>query len=329
LDYWRFTYYGSKVSHVAAPAKPVIGTVTDTVTGKPIAGVVLRSSEYYVEGPPPARVGSEHATAVTDAQGRFRLDGLPRSASNPVQFLASDGNYLPFALEVDTRGNDVAPVRRDAALTAGVVVEGRVTDATTGEGIKGSLQFLPTKENPNRELARAGQVGPSDDLASSDAEGRFRIVVTPGPGYLGFTAFAREIYPFRPRPDDAHSATMFYHIGGEFHVVHNITAQAGDASMHVDLQLTPLPVISGQSLDSEGRPLENVLYVGRTDVPRWYASKSGEIKVYGYDGTTPRRMAFFHKDRKLAGIHLLRGEGQENFRVKLEPWAAIKGRIVD
>jgi hypothetical protein len=54
--------------------------------------------------------------------------------------------------------------------------------------------------------------------------------------------------------------------------------------------------------------------------------------AYTIAGIDPRRrggIAFFHLERKLAGYISLKGDEKEGPTVKLQPWAGIRGRILD
>ena len=67
---------------LAGPTKPITGVVRLKDTGKPLAGVRI-----YGYGQA-TRIRVE---ATTDAQGRFRLIGLPKSESYPVHVAARSG----------------------------------------------------------------------------------------------------------------------------------------------------------------------------------------------------------------------------------------------
>src|SRR5262245_18176764 len=60
---------GATFEHVAAPTKPITGVVRWRGTGKTLAGVAVGGAE-------PATW--TRVSARTDAQGRFRLLGLPK-----------------------------------------------------------------------------------------------------------------------------------------------------------------------------------------------------------------------------------------------------------
>ena len=68
------TYYGAAFQHAAAPCKPIVGMVRDKDTRKPLAGVMIRS--YTLATRP--RFIRDIVRTTTDAEGRYRLTGMPK-----------------------------------------------------------------------------------------------------------------------------------------------------------------------------------------------------------------------------------------------------------
>ena len=78
------TYYGSSFRHVAAPTRPITGVVRDKATKQPLAGFTIRSHSFEAE---PNYFGMvENVQTTTDAEGRYRLVGLP--ADNRYRIVA-------------------------------------------------------------------------------------------------------------------------------------------------------------------------------------------------------------------------------------------------
>jgi hypothetical protein len=61
---------------------PIVGTVRDKDTGKPLAGVTIQSRIPSAEGGPNADGGSanDYLRTTTDTDGNYRFVGLPRQA---------------------------------------------------------------------------------------------------------------------------------------------------------------------------------------------------------------------------------------------------------
>ncbi len=115
------TYYGANFRHAAAPTKPVLGVVRDRDTKKPLAGVIVESNKL-ANNPVP---GMNIVQTTTDAQGRYRLMGMPKGEGNKIRLVPrADQPYLSVHAPVpDGLGLDPATV--DFALKRGLWVEGK------------------------------------------------------------------------------------------------------------------------------------------------------------------------------------------------------------
>ena len=65
--------YGPSFEHVAGPARPVGGKITDEQTGEPVPGVRIIGSV-----PPMGYASGLQIEAITDQQGNYLLEGLPK-----------------------------------------------------------------------------------------------------------------------------------------------------------------------------------------------------------------------------------------------------------
>ena len=121
--------HGATFDHVAGPSKPIEGVVRLKGTDRPLAGV-------RVSGHRPAT--GAYASAITDKDGRFRLDGLPKVASYQIHANPRPGQpYLPASTDVtDTDGLKPIPVTLE--LLKGVVVRVRLIDKATGKAVAGA-----------------------------------------------------------------------------------------------------------------------------------------------------------------------------------------------
>src|SRR5262249_58715045 len=118
------TYYGADFRHAAAPSRPIVGMVRDRDTGRPLAAVLIRS---YMLATRPHYL-RDIVRTTTDAEGRYRLTGLPLGQGNRI--MAVPGGDLPYpARAVDVpNATGLDPVTVDIDLRRGVVIEGKITD---------------------------------------------------------------------------------------------------------------------------------------------------------------------------------------------------------
>jgi RNA polymerase sigma factor (sigma-70 family) len=169
--------YGPEFTHVARPEAVIKGVVTDVVTGRPIAGVLVRGT---------AERATWEVTARTDADGRYNLTGVAKAAGRQVTcWPEGTSPYLVASQPVlDVPG--LAETTVDVRLTRGVIVNGRITDKVTGKPVEGAaVQYYPLAGNPyfakmpGKEAYRS-----SGRFFGSDAHGSFRLPVLPGDGLI-------------------------------------------------------------------------------------------------------------------------------------------------
>src|SRR5262249_27022013 len=113
---------GASVEVIAGPTKPIEGTVRAGDTGKPLPGVVVYGGE---------EAHHRRVRAVTDAQGRYRLVGLPKAGTYELTVYPEAGQgYLGTLRRVgDSEG--LRPITADIELRHGVEVRCRLIDKVT------------------------------------------------------------------------------------------------------------------------------------------------------------------------------------------------------
>jgi RNA polymerase sigma factor (sigma-70 family) len=177
----RLPLYGSEFTHVVAPCKPIVGVVRDGTTGKPVADATVQRVSTREDDP--------NAHAKTDAEGRYKLLGLPRGVYTFTVNPPANAPYLAKEVRVDAGKPGIEPVTLDVELERQPAAKGRVTIAGSGKPAQGWVEYRPLASNPNLKknslLAqpRWRQHPPSTKL---DRDGRFTLAVLPGPGVLLF-----------------------------------------------------------------------------------------------------------------------------------------------
>ena len=132
--------HARRFEYAAAPTKPIEGVVRDKDTGRPIAGLTLRGMVYEEHSSIGLAPGVE---ATTDAQGHYRLTGLPKGPAYRLFVEPGEGQPYPRAtFRVPAGSPALEPVTFDIALKRGILVRGRVTDKATGRPVPGYVTRL-------------------------------------------------------------------------------------------------------------------------------------------------------------------------------------------
>jgi RNA polymerase sigma factor (sigma-70 family) len=309
----------AKFDFVAAPDKPIVGTVRDRRTGKPLAGI---------------KVGLGGSPASTDAKGQYRLNGLGK---RPQYFVLAEGApYLPSAkTEVkDTPGFD--PITVDFEMERGVTVRGRLTDQATGKPVRGTISYAAWSHNPNlKDFSQLMQFFPH---AQTGPDGTFAIAAVPGPGLLLAWAYDRDHYSRAEVKDWDGFVTKTVPVGageGYCHAVVPINPSEDQPdSTARDIALEPGRKRAGTVVGPDGKPLAGAHVVGLTPLPSSSPSPSRGLETAAFTalGLSPRRaraVVFFHPEKKLGKVEFVRGDDAGPLTVRLEPLGSLAGRVLD
>ena len=149
-EFGTIVYYGSTFEHAAAPTRPIEGTVRDNDTGRPIAGISIRSEAS------PAISSAAGTTCVRRpaTDGRYRLVGMPTGAGNKITVHPGPGQpYLGSISDLSDEPG-TGPINCDFELKHGVVIRGKVIDKATGEPVPAAVEYFVFDDNPHRGDAR-------------------------------------------------------------------------------------------------------------------------------------------------------------------------------
>ena len=125
------------------------GTITDSYTGKPIAGATVKAGDR---------------SATTDAQGRYRLDALPESVTLEI----SAEGYATLTRPIEKTTTLDERLRPD-------VLTGTLVDATTGAPIKNATVIAtPTLQSSDVAFTRI----------DNSPDGRFTLEGIPEQGFV-------------------------------------------------------------------------------------------------------------------------------------------------
>jgi hypothetical protein len=330
-------FYASRFHHLASPSRPVEGTITDRDTGRPVDGVELRG---YVAN------HQTSATARSDANGRYRLLGLPTEGKLRVNVLPGKGQpYLRQSVERRLRSSEEVPVRMDIPLARGVLVRGRIIDGATRRGVQAWAAYMPYSDNPH--VAGLPQLSGVDTNYDVEPDGSFELVALPGPGVVAARAWEERYWASRPEqwghPTDPGGYYATANRGlvraEDFHAAVKIDPKPNAAGLRCELVLEPGLSIRGKLVDPDGRPVTGVTAFGLTSagsggVPAQTPVLDGaEFNVTGLDPDRPRLVWFLNRQRTLGGMAMLPGPDAQPDRdpitVTLQPCGTLLGRLLD
>ena len=139
--------------------------------------MTLHAAVYEGHNPSPA----EGIEATTDAQGYYRLSGLPKAPAYRLFVEQSEG--LPYpraAFRVPADFPTLKPVHFDMALKRGILVRGRVTDKATGKPVPGDVNAFVFRDNPFINEFPGFVVNDFAHDIFIKADGRYEAVALPG-----------------------------------------------------------------------------------------------------------------------------------------------------
>jgi hypothetical protein len=318
-------FFGPSFNLPLAPGKEVVGVVKEKGSGRPVVG---------------AAVTCQFGRARTDEGGAFRIEGLSRKPVYRVS-VGGPGHFQTMSEIKDTPGRDT--VRVEIELEKGIHVEGRLLDKATGKPVSGRVEYAIKPDNPQ---VKAFTFTPVEGLGSAKAgaDGKFRILTIPGPGYLAVRADHNRYTRAVPTGWGGSVAasvprTLLPHY---YHATVAIDPdEKKPASLKGDILLDRGLSKQGSIVGPDGKPVRDVIAFGLTAIPdpglrsflpstrfapRSLRQKESTFTAIGLDPKQPRHLVFVHPEKRLGKLLLLRGDEKGPLVVKLEPLGTVIGR---
>jgi len=122
----------------------------------------------------------------------------------------------------------------------------------------------------------------------------------------------------------------------QYHAIMPINPSEKDPkSTACDITLEAGEVVEALVVGPDGKPLAGAQVAGRAAVLESFAFDSGHkletarFTVGGLEPGQPRTVLVIHAERKLAKVQRVRGNEKQPLTVRLEPFGALTGRILD
>jgi hypothetical protein len=307
------TAYGATFERVCAPSKPIVGTVREKGTGKPLAGVTVFCGRM---------------SGRSDGQGRYRINGIRKqrdytvTAQGPPYFVATKWQVA------DTP--QFEPLRVDFDLERGIAIRGRVVEKATGKPVPGTVTYHAFADSPHlKNASRLDQNG-----YDVGADGSFSVTGLPGPGILEILADDDDYVKVSPAADwklvpGIRTAPPVAHA-----YVRIDPSEADPKSVTFDIALESAGTVKALVIGADGKPLGGYFVAGLTASPRNNSSwlmpqESPTFTVRGLDRRCPRTVVLYSPERKLGKAQTVRGDEGGGFMVRLQPLSSLTGRILD
>ena len=336
--------YGPKLTYVAEPSRRMEGTVREVGSGKPVAGYTILCNL----GPNNGRY------ATSDKEGRYQINGLSKIKQYvPIAEPPANSAWLRAGARVEDR-EGLQTLNVDFTVARGILVEGRILDRATGKGVRGGIRFVPLPHNKFAGKPGYDSYKYESLMHDSDPDGRYQLAIVPGPGVLMVQAHGSEkvnggqsLNPYKQAEFDAKDREQVKTVeNGDDRIftaidnrpealslqnavkVVNFAADAGGATC--DLFLERGKTMAVKIEDAEGKPLKGTTIAGlAASWPIVFPIENATCTVFALDPKKPRRVLFYHAERKLSGLLTLRGDEKQTPVARLKPTGSAMGRLLD
>jgi protocatechuate 3,4-dioxygenase beta subunit len=337
--------FGTDFIYHALPTRPIVGTVSDAASGAPLAGVTVESRS--LAGIPRAR-GVVRAT--TDAQGKYRLIGVPRGngadpddANAIAVVLQDDRPYFPSNRVKVPETPGLGPVTLDFKLTRGLWITGRVTDQATGKPVESQLFYSPFLSNPI--VKRLPEFNPQvlvdaalDARSMSRADGTYRLIGLPGRGLVSARAIGRSYRigvgasEIEGMSQNSSPPIYFPGLAARSNALKEINPKPGTESVTCDLIVDAGATVRISLVDPAGKPVgPGQVWVSRDGRATNYNLHDSVFMLSGVGPHELKALLITQAQRHLGKVFVYRNDAKvpRPLTVTLEPCATVKGRLVD
>jgi beta-lactamase regulating signal transducer with metallopeptidase domain/protocatechuate 3,4-dioxygenase beta subunit/5-hydroxyisourate hydrolase-like protein (transthyretin family) len=337
--------FGSDFSLPAGPTQPVVGTVRDAKTGVPLPGVRIESMQLAGQ----SRTADSVVRTVTDAQGHYRLVGLPKTNGkrgddrNAIGVVPNDEQpyFMMNWVEVPEKPG-LDPVTLDFKLTRGLWITGRVTDKSTGAPVPTHLTYAPSLSNQLAaslpEFKRSRGSIRDNQRYSARPDGTFRLVGLPGKGLVAAHAVLpnyRQLVGASEIPGitkDGRYPTFFGFASFIPNAMKEINPSPETHEVVCDFALESGIALEISLVDRAGKPV-NGSFIRFTQPSGGIVLGGGLKPTFKIKGMAPgetRQLLVVQHEQHLGKVTPVRyDEKSPKLTVTLEACATVKGRLVD
>ena len=254
-----FLVHAPRFQLALAPSKRVEGVARDKDSGRPIAGLEIKAAVFDES----SLIWAPGIEAKTDAEGRYRLDGLPKAAA--YRLFLTPGPGLPYTkatLKAPADSPVLESVSFDFALKSGIIVRGRVTDKATGRPVRGDASYYAFADN-SHVGHYPGFLDGLRSYAYFNEDGSYELTALPGRGLIAIRAEysrhrevvgAEKIKGFDPEYRRFNTLPNMCDVGGH-HAIAEVNLDPKSGPITVDFLPDPGHSVAVEVVDPDGRPL--------------------------------------------------------------------------
>jgi RNA polymerase sigma factor (sigma-70 family) len=327
---------GEEVTRALAPARTIEGIVAHADTGKPVpnAFVEVRTQPAANDLNP-----THYEESRADEQGRFRVN-LPIGEYVAVMAYPPEGTaYLPLSKELHWPKTGVLKQRANLTLPRGILVRGTVMEAPSKPVAGAVVEFEPFPDkNPyyRDDVNIYNGIRPRTRLSGPD--GKFEMVVLPGPGHLLING---------PTLDYVHTQITTKQLNGSGVGPNRRNYPDALVPLHVKPQAGPHEVtatlrrgvtLTGSVSEPDGKPVQSAVMVCRSYIPYGYdlnatytkEVRNGYFELPGCDPVGTSEVFFLDVKNRLGAVVKFSGkEILQPVTVRLERCGSATVRLVD
>ncbi len=338
--------HGATCTIAVEPTRPIEGFVRDARTRQPIPGAVvtaaaLSGSTLTIEG----AISTE-----TDAQGHYRLIGLPKEGAQGHKLSVYPPLDLPYfitsRMEAPAKPG-LEPVQFDIDLKRGIWITGKVSDAATGKPVAAAVDYFPfltnvhARDYPNFDPNIAVSLS-INTRYRTDKEGGFRLVGLPGEGVVTAHTFDRSYLggtgaeSIKGRTEQNQLLTYDRIFPKVYQRLTHVHVPEGAQSFTCDMAVDAGISVSLRIVDETGAPVMNSVVWGRnpegSDDGDHNVYNQSVIRIGGLEPGNPRTVLIQERQRKIGAVLSVAPNAKESSAeivVKLLPMATLTGRLLD
>jgi RNA polymerase sigma factor (sigma-70 family) len=314
-----------------APQRVLEGTVIYQDTGKPVPNARLRIDA--VKPYPGGGFQIRSVTARADAGGRYRAVPYEGDSYFVVASPPAGAPYLLAGRQAE-KAPGVLKQEINLALRRGILVQGSVKEAPSGKPVAGAGVAFQPRQGNNPFYTRDARF--ADGV--TDADGKFALVVLPGPGHLlinGPTAdYLHTSIPARDLSGVGRALSQRYYPDG----LVALDLKPDVVTHRVEATLRRGVTLKGRVLGPDGRAVARGQLFCRTYVATGYTLnpvwslpfRDGRFELPGWDPADPAPVYFLSPELGLGGVlRPGRGDAGKEPTVRLQKCGGARARFVD